>query len=76
MSKEPIYFTSHEHDGEWRIRIHTTNGVDAASYSLCTAKGEEEADLIVRSLNLVCLGWAFSDLSATLIRGAWEEYLQ
>lgn len=64
-----LSFTAHEHEGEWVIRVHHANGYAG----LGVAVGKEEADLIVRSLNLVCSDWASS---ADQIKKAWEEFVR
>lgn len=64
-----LTFQAHENDGEWVIRVHHPNGY----ISLGAVNGEEEADLIVRSLNLVCSDWASS---ADQIKKAWEAFVR
>jgi hypothetical protein len=64
-----ISFTAHEHNGEWVIRVHHAQGYAG----LGVAVGEEEADLIVRSLNLVCSDWASSPMP---IKRAWEAFVR
>jgi nitrite reductase/ring-hydroxylating ferredoxin subunit len=62
-----LSFTTHEHEGEWVIRLHH----DAGFISLGSANGKQEAQLIVSSLNLSCSDWASSN---RLVKASWERY--
>lgn len=68
-SRQVISFAVHENDGEFVLRMYCGAGF----VSLGILNGQEEADLVCRSLNLVCSDWASN---ADLIKQAWEQYAE
>lgn len=65
-----LSFSAHEDraTGEWVIRV----AYGDSFVSIASANGEEEANLIARSLNVVCSDPASN---SEFIEGLWMEYL-
>ncbi len=67
---EPVVsFRWHEHEGDWVIVAYSKD----AAVAIAAANGEEEAELICRSLNLVASDWASSD---QFMKSLWVEYMR
>jgi hypothetical protein len=65
-----LSFTAHEdrNTGDWVVRVAYGDNY----ISIAAANGEQEASLIVRSLNTICSDPTCVD---SLIEGLWMEYM-